>query len=95
MVQENSAVLENVRPPKRQYTKREHHPPTIAEFNQLIEVKQQSIETLQAEIESLIARRNALCLDEFTKMGLLDLVSDPEMVKLLALKVEEISGKQK
>lgn len=86
-------MAQNENVPKRPHGKRERKLPTIASINALIAEKEKNIKTIQVELESLTARLNALYLAEFTSLGLLDLVADPEMAALLALKVKEINGK--
>jgi len=81
-------------PPKRSYTKREKAVPTIAYYNEQIEAKKLVLQATQAEIDSLIAKRNELYFDESTMMGLIDLMADPEKAKWLADKVNAYNGKQ-
>ena len=86
----NGAVLEKEPTmPKRTYAKRGKTAHTLASINELIEAKELEKEAIQAEIESLMVKRNELLFSESEGMGLIDLIADPEKAKWLARLVAE------
>lgn len=81
-------------PPKRAYKRRESKVPTIASLNGQIEAKKRQIEMIQAEIQTLTAKRNDLYFGESEMLGLIDIMADPDKANWLAEKLEEYNRKR-
>ena len=81
--------------PKRAYTRKDKKALTSASVDELIEARKLDIEAIQAEIEGLIIKRNELFFLESQKMGLMNILSDPNKAKWLADMVKEAAHLQR
>ena len=75
--------------PKRPYTKKQKQSPTIACYDEQIEVKIHQIKAIGEDIEILRAKRNNLFFQQSEGMGLIALLGDPKKAKWLEDMIEK------